>query len=142
VVLSSILFSETAFGDDCEKLLAAAQTGDVQRIEKMLKDGTDANCKRPGEGSTPLIAAANAGKTESLRILINNGANVNETNLNGWTALMGSVNGGYLDVCELLLASGADVNVKHKYGWTALSLAARKNLKSFEKILLKHVAKK
>ena len=65
-----------------------------------------------------------------MQLLINNGANVNETKTDGTTALMSSIiqnsiNHGDGKGAELLIKNGADVNIKDIYGRTALMYAAQ-----------------
>lgn len=77
------------------------------------------------KGITPLMYAAEAGSVESMRILIERGADVNAQNAYGSTALMWSVSDAAK--VRLLLEHGADVNLVAKSGRTALIVAAFTN---------------
>lgn len=77
-----------------------------------------------GHGHTPLMRAALDGNTESVRELINQGADINRRDENGRTALMFAVVNRHYDTMNVLLEHGADVNAKSNLGGTALMGAA------------------
>ena len=76
------------------------------------------------EVDTTLIQAAKKGNTELVKSALNNGANVNAKDADGWTALHQAALYGPKEAVELLIAKGAAVNVKEKDGWTPLDQAA------------------
>lgn len=78
-----------------------------------------------------LLKAAKEGKTEEVKKLIVQGANVNAKDKDqkgwpDWTVLMYAANGGHTAIVEALLAKGADVNYQTNLGRTALMYAASK----------------
>ena len=77
-----------------------------------------------GHGDTPLMRAALDGNTESVRELINQGADINRRDDSGRTALMFAVVNRHYETMKLLLEHGADVNARSKQGGTALMGAA------------------
>lgn len=77
-----------------------------------------------GHGHTPLMRAALDGDTESVKELINQGADINLKDDNGRTALMFAVVNRHYETMKLLLEHGADVNARSKQGGTALMGAA------------------
>ena len=77
-----------------------------------------------GHGHTPLMRAALDGNTESVRELINQGADINRRDDSGRTALMFAVVNRHYETMKLLLEHGADVNARSKQGGTALMGAA------------------
>jgi uncharacterized protein len=76
-----------------------------------------------GGGLTPLIFAAREGDLESAKVLIDGGANVNQTSEYGWTPLLTATNNRHYKLGAYLVERGADVNVANKGGWTPLYLA-------------------
>ena len=73
---------------------------------------------------TSLMHAAKQGHTDTVRALLDGGADVDARNKYGYTALMfGAINGSTNSV-RALLAGGADVNAKTRYGTSVLMLAA------------------
>lgn len=59
---------------------------DERIAELLLRNGADFS-DRSNDGSTPLLVAAELGNVDSLKYLINLGADVNATNNHGKTAL-------------------------------------------------------
>jgi ankyrin repeat protein len=76
-----------------------------------------------GGGLTPLIFAAREGDLESSKVLLDAGADVNETSNYGWTPLLTAVNNRHWQLAEMLIERGADANIANKGGWTPLYLA-------------------
>jgi len=91
--------------------------------------------KVDSSGYTPLIRAAWSGKTETVRILIDKGADVNYRDKDGYTPLLWAVYYGYLDVARLLIEKGADVNAIANDRSTPYSLAVQKNYTEVVKLL-------
>jgi ankyrin repeat protein len=91
-------------------------------------------------GSTPLMYAALYGSDESVRALLNQGANPNAMNNEGATALMWAVDSE--EKARLLLDAGATVDAHTEGGRTALLIATgRQGSTSVVKLLLDHGAK-
>jgi ankyrin repeat protein len=103
-----------------EKLFAAVEGNDKAKVEELIKQGVNVNT-RDINGDTVLIIAARLGLGEIVDCLLDNGADVNEKDKEGWTALMKTDN---RRIAESLIKHGADVNAKDKDGWTALMIAA------------------
>src|SRR5699024_279691 len=70
-------------------------------------------------GRTALAFAARYGHTGIVRLLLDNGANVNATNVNQ-TALSYAAEYGHDAIVKLLLDKGADIDATEAFGWTAL----------------------
>jgi uncharacterized protein len=74
-------------------------------------------------GLTPLIFAARQGDLSIVRILVEAGANVNETSEYGWTPLLvATQNKSYL-IGKYLLDHGANPNIANGGGWNPLFIA-------------------
>ncbi len=83
-----------------------------------------ANAEGP-DGITPLMAAAEIGSPDAMKMLLDRNADVNARNASGSTALMWSVTDS--KKVRLLLDHGADVNVVARSGRTALIIASFAN---------------
>jgi ankyrin repeat protein len=76
-----------------------------------------------GGGLTALILAARQGDLETARILVDAGANINQTSHYGWTALLTATQNRHYRLAAYLLDHGADPNLRNNGGWTPLYLA-------------------
>ena len=74
-------------------------------------------------GLTALVFAARQGDLESVRVLLEAGADVNQTTEYGWTALLVATQNRYYRLGKFLLEHGADPNIANKGGWTPLYIA-------------------
>lgn len=83
-----------------------------------------------------LLNEVNAGNTEGVRQMVENGANVNSKNESGVTPLMNASGMGNKEIVELLLAKGADVNAKTPGNYTALMQAALVGQTEIARLLL------
>ena len=115
--------------------LEAAERGDLPAVESLIAKGTDVNAQY--NGVTALMAASLHGHTQVVRVLLDNGADVNGKTANQATALIAASLYGHKEIVELLLAKGADVNVKGgKNSETALIAASRQGGKEIVQLLL------
>ena len=80
--------------------------------------------------------AAAAGKVETLRQLLTEGADVDGKSDAGATPLHGAATWGHRDITELLLANGADVNAKDGNGMTPLHFTANGDHKDLSVLLV------
>ncbi|TPX69113.1 hypothetical protein SpCBS45565_g02695 [Spizellomyces sp. 'palustris'] len=71
-------------------------------------------------GITLLCLAAYLGKSEQVRVLLEEGADVNGRDKNGATALMYAARDGHMDVVRHLLAFDANTELEDVNGWTAI----------------------
>lgn len=97
---------KATFNDNYTALHTAAVYGQADAALLLLDNGADVN-----EGNfisgTPLMAAADNGRIEVVRILLERGANVCVV-ADGGTALDGARKAGHGDIVELLRAAGAE----------------------------------
>ena len=133
-------------------LIGASVNGHVECIKALLNKGADVNYRdqmgvavniqsetmysyRNRRGYTPLMHAAEAGKENCLKFLVQTGAEVNLSNEDGDTAIIAASKGGNFNVMKFLLESGADVNAVGTLGNTALMEAARNSNENCVKLL-------
>jgi ankyrin repeat protein len=74
-------------------------------------------------GLTPLLFAAREGNLETVKALLQAGADVNQTSEFGWTALLVATQNRYYQMGIYLLEHGADPNIANEGGWSPLYLA-------------------
>ena len=63
----------------------------------------------PLDGKTPLIIAVGNSYFETAKILIENGADVNSVDFEGWSALSYAINNGDIEIAKLLLTNKAKI---------------------------------
>jgi ankyrin repeat protein len=121
------------------RMMELLREGDRAAFHTMLQtEPRIAKLRGPG-GTTPLMSAALYGDAESVRLLLEAGADPNNPNEVGATALMWAVDD--LDKSRLLIRSGADVNSRSENGRTPLLIAAtRPGSYDVVKLLLDHKA--
>ena len=95
----------------------AAYEGDIEAVKKHLADGAKVN-----DG---IFAAAMGGHTEIVKLLIDEGADVNAEGDDGRTPLHLT---SKREQALLLISKGADVNAKDKDGYTPLMAAVSPTL--------------
>jgi ankyrin repeat protein len=108
--------------DQADDLHNAALTGNITRVIELLETGVNVNARTTErsdfvyedgtpelKGFTALIRAASAGHIEIVRLIMDQGAEIDATTYNGWTALKIAVANGHREIARLLLTSGASV---------------------------------
>jgi len=99
--------------------------GTVDQVRACLAAGGQVNSANP-QGDTALMMAAVVGKTELLKLLIENKAEVNRARADGGRALMMAASA---DVAKLLLENSAEVNAKDSNGSSAIDYAVNADIK-------------
>lgn len=104
-------------------LISAINSNSEQRVElvNILISGKAQINPRGKFFLSPLMHAV--GNLDIVKLLIANGADVNQKNFRGATALMAAAIDGIPSVVRYLLEQGADVNASDKDGTTALMCA-------------------
>ncbi|MDP6353429.1 MAG: ankyrin repeat domain-containing protein [Alphaproteobacteria bacterium] len=134
-----LLLAGAALADDGQRLLDAARDGDTATVALLLDQGVDVESPDIG-GWTPLVWAAAYLHVDTVRVLIESGADleaIGRAGKNSGTALMWAAKKrGSRDLVELLLDSGAEVDGVDQYGRTALMMAARHGQLSSIRLLI------
>ena len=108
----------------------AATNGDTKKVLALLHNGTDVNTTVPIVGTHALMVAAAFGHEDTVRVLIDRGADVNTQDLTGWTPLHAAAFKGNIQIVRLLLAeerspaihlvSGKPVGDAEQLGYTEI----------------------
>jgi ankyrin repeat protein len=115
------------FDIQTEPIQAAAQTGDLGKLETLLAGGGDPNA-RDVTGQTPLITAALAGQEKVAALLIERGADIAARTSQGLTALHAAAYAGDAEIVRLLIGRGAAVNDQdNRFKTSPVNLAAEEN---------------
>lgn len=88
---------------------------DDSTIIEMIRSVSDINMKGR-DGRTLLIHSAVYKRIEITRWLVENGASIDEKDMNGISALHAAVISNAPDIAEYLIEQGADINAKDNYG--------------------------
>lgn len=107
-----------------QKLLQAAEAGDIAEVLTLIRDGAGVNARGPTYGNTALMEAAARGHTDTVRALLEKGGEVDASDNAGRTALMEAAFEGYTETVRVLLAKNANINAYDHEGWTPLFWAA------------------
>jgi uncharacterized protein len=76
-----------------------------------------------GGGLTALIFAAREGDLATAKLLLDAGADINQTTNYGWTPLLTAINNRHYQLAKMLLERGANPNAANNGGWTPLYIA-------------------
>ena len=99
--------------DDWTRIILAIMNG-VSAVENILSEGVSLNIRGTNEfhGVTPLMFASGIGKQEIVKMLVEKGARLNDTDTLGKTALIHAADKGYYDTVSFLLGQGANPNAE------------------------------
>ncbi|MFP3030404.1 MAG: ankyrin repeat domain-containing protein, partial [Wolbachia sp.] len=118
------------------KLLTIVESGGFNEAKGLIAQGAniDTNDKN---GNTLLYSAAEIGDLNLVKLLLDNGANIEAKNGEYQaTPLHGAVENYRIDVVKLLLNRGANVNAEDKDNWTPLHYGADTNSLDIVKVLV------
>jgi hypothetical protein len=116
----AIIFAGCGTKDPAIDIWTAAATGNTEAIEQHIRFGTELDLGEPTRGSSPLIIAALVGYTDVVRLLVENGADVNYRNMDKSTALHTAAFFCHREIVEFLLEQGAQTDIRNVYGRTPL----------------------
>mmetsp|Transcript_21855 Transcript_21855/g.37668 ORF Transcript_21855/g.37668 Transcript_21855/m.37668 type:complete len:414 (+) Transcript_21855:182-1423(+) len=106
--------------DIFDRLMQYILQGDVDGVRECIERGVNINDKS-ADGFTPLLVAAKSGFSEICRVLIQNGAKLDEkSSVDGNTALHYASRNGHFPVAKLLVEAKAPLEVRNDQGNTPL----------------------
>ncbi len=113
----------------------ASRMGKIVYVEALLKKGAKVNASiEDGTGDwagyNALLFAAYRGNINIVKLLINNGANVNSKNSSGQTPLIIASSLGHREVVQYLLEKNATINIRDRNGKTALRYTKTNSIKT------------
>ena len=120
-------------------LMVASVSSSSAFFETLIDLGADVNAKRTDDQVTPLHLASGWNHYMAVRLLIENGADVNIPCDDGRSPLHIAASKGFFNVVRLLLDYGADVNIPDIDGYTPLHYAAT-NGGNLTKLLIEKVS--
>jgi len=117
-----------------------ARNGETAEVAKSLAAGEKVDVI-DSLGQTALIAAVSHNAFDTVKLLLDQKANVNLADGSGWTPLIyAAYFGGSAELLTELLNHGADINGRNDRGATALFLASATGHEEQVKFLLSHGA--
>jgi len=112
--------------DAQNKLWNASKSGDSKAVLEAIDAGADVNAldtRRSRTGRRPLNWAAFYGHIEIIEILLAAGANIDGTNLSGFTPIHHATENNEPESAAVLLKAGADTSIRNKKGKSPLDTA-------------------
>jgi ankyrin repeat protein len=79
----------------------------------------------PTGGLNALVFAAREGAVDAAKVLLEAGADANQTSADGSSPMLVAIQNGHYSVAELLLNSGADPDLSNVKGWSPLYLTVK-----------------
>jgi ankyrin repeat protein len=123
-------------------VLEAAGTGRADRLRELLDADPEARDVRTPEGFTPLGLAAFMGGADTVRVLLDHGADPDDDadNQFGVRPVNAAAAAHDHETMRLLLEAGADPDAQQKGGFTPLHEAAHSDDVEMARLLLEHEA--
>ncbi|CAL1529953.1 unnamed protein product [Lymnaea stagnalis] len=120
--------------------LASVQNNDQLEVVRRIFAMGDINARATSTQQTALMLAASHGKTEMVRLLVQEGAEINLQDMDGSTALMCACEHGHLDIVNFLLSQpNIDATMVDNENYSALNIAMEADHKDIGVVLYKHL---
>ncbi|XP_068176325.1 cyclin-dependent kinase 4 inhibitor C [Antennarius striatus] len=103
--------------------LQVVKLGNSALVQTLVEWGADPNARDPACGLTVLHDAAREGFVDSVRVLVNNGADANLADGQGNLPLHLAAREGHLEVIRLLIERTTDPQAPNGLGYTARQIA-------------------
>jgi len=146
ILLFILLFTSTIYANDTalidaadngdinkvKALIDAADNGDINKVKALIKSGVNVNSYYVPYGYSSLSVAIMSCHLEIVELLVENGADINDTNIRGVTPLLDASWGNstvddyrtIVKIVKLLLLNGADPNIEDNKRTTPLMAAS------------------
>lgn len=120
------------------RIFKTAKRGDALRVAKMLDEDPEL-LSSLWEDDTLLTWAVKNTRVSMIRLLLEKGAEVDGSNVDGFTALGLAAQKGHEEMVRMLLSSGADSTRQNPMGVTVLMLACFSRSAAMVRLLLQHL---
>ncbi|KAG9510748.1 Protein sidekick, partial [Fragariocoptes setiger] len=116
--------------------LTSVEDNDTEAVLHLISSG---QLSAPDYGDI-LMLAIDLGHIDIVQAMLNDGADVNYVDVEGFRPLMVATMRGHTSIVEMILNMGADINAIDAYGWTSLSYASYYGTTEIAEILLERGA--
>ena len=116
---------------------AAAANGNTDIVQALAEKDAELSLLGADNETSKLMESVEKNHIDTVRALLQAGAEVNARNEMGVTALMVAARNGNPETIEALLDGGADVNAETEYGGSALRIATMENYVPATMLLLR-----
>jgi len=123
VFIPILTVQDMAAQDEPPELLVAITDGDLTRVEALLDAGVDPNIVF--HDRTPLVFSIYGGQPEIFRLLVERGADLDQTSETVGPLITLAAESGNLEILGLLLEREVDIDAKDRSGKTPLMLAVQ-----------------
>ncbi|QVK19401.1 ankyrin repeat domain-containing protein [Mycoplasmatota bacterium] len=141
-----LLFSYSSNQLNAQNLISAIEENDIDKFEKLLKKRGDIDAK-PNvvcldcTNYPPLHMACKLGNFEAVKLLVENGADVNNVNATNNTspliAALRTHNSNGIEVAKYLINKGADISYMNLQGYTPVNASLRLNTNPYNEDVAK-----
>ncbi len=123
-------------------IFEATALGVNERVQELLNRQPDLLNAVSPDGFSPLGLASFFGHSDTVKVLLEKGADVNQPSSNAWQVqpLHSAVAARSLEIVTYLLQNGAEINAPQQHGFTPLHTAAQHGDGDMIKLLLEHKA--
>jgi ankyrin repeat protein len=108
---------------EAKKRLEAEREVAKRTLQQFPEPQNEARSKKQWGGLTPLLFAVREGNLETVKALVELGADVNQTSEYGWSALLVATHNRFYKLGVYLLEHGAKPNIANEGGWNPLYIA-------------------
>lgn len=135
--INSIFSMEETIRDLEIQFVDAAKEGNINLIQDFLiKYKININARDKYNDRTALLNAAEHGHKKIVKLLINNKADLNLIECNGFTALMLASDKDHKEITKLLIEAKANINLNSNLHGSAILQAARNNNPDIVELLI------